>query len=166
MVRSFDQPVIADPPFDAAICVGNSLALAGRWSIACQAVRCMLDTLRPEGVLIIHVLNLWRLPDGPCQWQKCRRLSLPGWTGELLVTKGLHRSGERGFVDLILVDPDEARLLKSESVPLLGIERKSLKAAAQQAGADRIEFRGGYEGQLYEREQSTDLIMLARKAAR
>ena len=37
----------------------------------------MIEALRPGGVLLVQVLNLWRLPDGPCVWQKCLRTRLP-----------------------------------------------------------------------------------------
>ena len=58
------------------LCVGNSLALAPDPPAARTAVTCMLAAVRPGGALVLHVLNLWRMADGPCHWQKCVRTDL------------------------------------------------------------------------------------------
>jgi SAM-dependent methyltransferase len=160
-VRGFEQAITDRPPFDVAICVGNSLALAGEWERAEQAIGRMLAAVRPGGLAIVHVLNLWHLPDGPCRWQKCFRMA--GRDGPLLVVKGVHRSGGTGFVDLIVTMLDQPPKLATESVPLLGLEADALELAARRHGASRIKFYGGYDGQDYQRESSTDLIMVARR---
>ena len=38
-----------------------------------RAVQVMVAAVRKGGVVLLHMLNLWRLPDGPCHWQKCKR---------------------------------------------------------------------------------------------
>ena len=53
--RRFEQPVPA-APFDAAICVGNSLALAADEPTALQAIRQMLRAVRPGGAAVVHPL--------------------------------------------------------------------------------------------------------------
>lgn len=146
--------------FDVAVCVGNSLALAPNASVAEQAVRQMLVAVRPGGVVIIQVLNLWRLADGPCLWQKSVRAKLP--PGEVLILKGVHRCGKQGYVDLALLDPASGQLLHSESLPFLGLEAENLEHQARQAGAGHVEFFGGYQGQPYQRGKSVDLVMVAR----
>ena len=73
VVRGFDQPIAPESPFDAAVCVGNSLPLAPDMATVRQAIGEMLAAVRRGGLLVIHALNLWHLPDGPCVWQKCRR---------------------------------------------------------------------------------------------
>ena len=159
VVRSFDEPIDADEPFDAAICVGNSLALAADRAMVQRAMQRMLDALRPGGMIVVHLLNLWRLPDGPCLWQKCQRTSLP--QGEVLVVKGVHRCGGRGFVDLIVAGLSPDTGMHTESVPLLGLEADELERVARTAGAARCEFFGGYQGEAYARETSVDLILVA-----
>jgi len=161
-VRGFDQPVEAAEPFDAVLCVGNSLALAPDLATARQAVRQMLGAVRRGGIVVVHVLNLWRLADGPCLWQKCRRATLP--QGEVLILKGIHRSGPRGFVDLMIVEHSGGTLVHSESVPLLGLEQADLEQTARQAGAARTEFYGGYRDEPYDTHESIDLLMVAEKA--
>ncbi len=160
-VRGFDQPVEAAEPFDAVLCVGNSLALAPDLATAHRAIQQMLGAVRRGGIIVVHVLNLWRLVDGPCLWQKCRRATLP--QGELLILKGIHRSGSRGFVDLILTSFPSGTLVHSESVPFLGLEHAELGQMARDAGAAQVDFFGGYRDQPYDREESIDLVMMAAK---
>lgn len=49
---------------DTIICRGNSLAIAPDIPTIERAVREMLAAARGGGVVVLHVLNLWRLPDG------------------------------------------------------------------------------------------------------
>ncbi|MCL4205371.1 MAG: class I SAM-dependent methyltransferase [Pirellulaceae bacterium] len=160
-VRGFEETIDPRSPFDAAICVGNSLALAGTHETADRVIGRMLAAVRPGGLVVVHVLNLWHLRDGPCQWQKCRRM--PGPDRDLLVVKGVHRSGSAGYVDLIVATLDEPPRLKTESVPLLGLEADSLERAARRSGATQVDLFGGYDLRSYQRETSADLIMVAHR---
>ena len=160
-VRSFDQPIDADEPFDAAICAGNSLALAADRPMVERTIQRMLAAVRPGGILIVHVLNLWRLPDGPCVWQKCQRTHLP--QGEVLIVKGVHRCGERGYVELLVVEWPGAAALRHESVPFLGLELADLDWLARNAGARTVTCFGGYQDQPYDRDRSVDLVLVAEK---
>jgi len=159
VVRGFEEPIAAQPPFDAAVCVGNSLALAGTVEAAQRVIGRMLAAVRPGGLIVVQVLNLWSMPDGPCRWQKCFRMK--GRQGDLLVVKGAHRSGGSGFVNLIVAPLDQPAKMESESVCLVGLDAEVFERAARDNGATRIEFHGGYDGQAYQRESSTDLILVA-----
>jgi SAM-dependent methyltransferase len=161
VVRSFDQPVGQPGAFDLALCVGNSLALAGDLEIVRRAIREMLLAVRQGGSIVVHVLNLWRLPDGPCVWQKCRRASLA--ERDVLITKGVHRCGDWGYVDLVVTALDADPQMRCESVPFLGLEADQLEQMARQAGAAQVCFTGGYQEQPYDRLASTDLVMVAGK---
>ncbi|MCL4191402.1 MAG: methyltransferase domain-containing protein [Thermoguttaceae bacterium] len=160
LVRAFDQPAVEDEPFDVAICIGNSLSLAPDHRTVERALGEMIGAIRPGGLAVVHVLNLWQLPDGPCQWQKCQRTCLRG--GDVLIVKGVHRAGNRGYVDLVVADPG-GRMLHNESAPLLGLEAAELEAMVRRAGARAVEFFGGYRDQPYERPTSIDLVMVAEK---
>lgn len=185
-VRGFDQSVDAPGTWDAVVCVGNSLALAPDRETVGRAVRQMMLALRPGGVLLVQVLNLWRLADGPCLWQRSLRTQLcssrsgvrssvaaghdensDGLTaereeyGEVLILKGVHRSGGRGFVELAVIDPRDGALVAHESPEFLGLEENDLQAAAAQSGAAKVRFFGGYSGQPYDRATSIDLVMVA-----
>jgi SAM-dependent methyltransferase len=159
VVRGFDQASGADGAFDAAICAGNSLALAADRPMVQRTIERMLAAVRPGGIVLVHIVNLWRLPDGPCVWQKCQRADLA--EGETLIVKGVHRCGRQGFVDLIVAGLTPAVEMHTESVPLLGLEADELEQMACAAGASRCEFLGGYLGEAYDRESSRDLILIA-----
>lgn len=161
VVRSFDQPVEAAEPFDAVVCTGNSLALAGDLDAASRAVRCMADALRPGGMLVIQVLNLWRLADGPCRWQKCAATKRDG--GEALIVKGVHRCGSQGYLDIVVIAPGEPPAMQTESAPLLGIEPEFLVEAARAAGVRQTMLLGDYQERPYQRASSVDLILIGQK---
>lgn len=162
-VRGFDELIPAVVSWDAVVCVGNSLALAPDLVMARTAVARMMEALRPGGVLLVQVLNLWRLPDGPCIWQKCHRTQLP--QGDVLILKGVHRCDCRGYVELVVADPNGGPLLAHESPQFLGLESGELAAMARQAGAAEVEFFGGYVAQPFHRETSVDLVVVAKKAS-
>ena len=63
-----------------------------------QTLTAIAGALNVGGVAILHVLNFARLPDGPIVWQKGRRITADGV--EWFLTKGVHRAGERAFVDV------------------------------------------------------------------
>jgi glycine/sarcosine N-methyltransferase len=158
-VRGFDEPIAPAEPFDAAVCVGNSLPLASDMATVQRAIGQMLAAVRGGGVIVVHALNLWHLPDGPCVWQKCRPAILPD--GEVLIVKGVHRCGAHGYVELIVAGL--AGALHTESVPLLGLEAAELESMARAAGAGEVFFFGGYENQPYDCQASVDLLMVAEK---
>jgi SAM-dependent methyltransferase len=160
-VRGFAESIAPREPFDAVLCVGNSLALAGDRATVASAIREMLAAVRHGGAIVLQVLNLWRLADGPCVWQKCRRATLP--QGEVLIVKGVHRCDRRGYVELIVAPLPDGAAMHSQAVPFLGLEAAELEQMAMAAGAATVRFFGGYNEQPYERQTSTDLLMLAEK---
>jgi len=160
-LRSFEEPVASAEPLDAAVCVGNSLALAPAVATVERAVHELLAAVRPGGLVVLHVLNLWHLGDGPCVWQKSCRAALA--QGEVLILKGVHRCGGRGYVDLIVMDPASGTRVHAESVPFLGLEAAELEAAARRAGAAQVSLFGGYQQQPYDRQTSVDLIVVAQR---
>jgi SAM-dependent methyltransferase len=161
-VRGFDEPIPAAGSWDAVVCVGNSLALAGDAATVRTAIARMMEALRPGGVLLVQVLNLWRLPDGPCVWQKCHRTRLP--QGDVLILKGVHRCGGHGYVELAVADPGGGPLLAHESPRFLGLESGDLEAMALQAGASEVQLFGGYAKQPYDQNASVDLVMVGRRS--
>lgn len=163
VVRGFDERSQPEVPFDAAICVGNSLALAPDEKTAAEAWRQLLGSVRPGGLAIVQVLNWGRLPDGPCVWQKCKRVATV--QGEMLVVKGVHHCGMRGYLDLIVLDPTTEALRHCESMPLLVYEPADLQRMAEEAGAAQTWLLGGYQDQPYHRGDSVDLILVAERSA-
>ena len=160
VVRGFNEPIPETGLWDAVVCVGNSLALAPDLATVRTVIARMMEALRPGGVLLVQVLNLWRMPDGPCVWQKCLRTQLP--QGDVLILKGVHRCGEHGYVELVVADPNGGPLLAHESPQFLGLESCDLEAVARQAGAAHVQFFGGYAKQPFDRDTSVDLVMVVR----
>ena len=164
-VRGFDQPPGPPGSFDAVVCVGNSLALAPDRAAVSHALRGLLDATRPGGVVVVHVLNLWKLPPGPCVWQKIMTRTLA--QGPALILKGVHRCNEEGFVELVVasVDADSAQSVRTHSAKFLGLRAADLGEVARERGASDIAFVGGHQGQPYDPDSSPDLIMVVRKGA-
>ncbi|MGD1276239.1 MAG: methyltransferase domain-containing protein [Tepidisphaeraceae bacterium] len=160
-LRGFDQPIGPPGSIDAAVCIGNSLALAPDAATAHQALRQMLTAVRPGGVAVVQVVNLWSIPDGPCLWQKTTRKTLP--QGESLILKGVHRCSGRGFVELAVIRLADTSL-RCQGVPFLGLEQGDLESAARDCGAAEVNFFGGYQGEAYEEHRSGDLIIVAQKS--
>jgi SAM-dependent methyltransferase len=161
-VRGFDEPMAASQPFDAAVCVGNSLPLAPDLPTIQRAVQQMLAALRPGGLLVIHTLNLWRLPDGPCTWQKRQFTTVPG-LGEWLIAKGVHRCGDRGYVDWVLAALAGDRPIQTDCIPFWGLEAEQLDSMVRDAGGGAVHILGGYQHQPYHRRESVDLLLTAKK---
>jgi SAM-dependent methyltransferase len=159
--RAFDEPAPTTLPFDIVICTGNSLSLAVDPAAAERTVQHMLTAVRDGGAVVIHVLNLWALTDGPCLWQKFKRTCIG--EEEILVIKGIHRSSNCGYVDLLGVPLSAASAPHTESIRFLGLEADQLEAWARRAGAADVRLYGSYQFQPYQREQSVDLIMVASK---
>jgi SAM-dependent methyltransferase len=163
LVRGFDQPA-GEGRFDVALCIGNSLALAPDLPAVHTIIRRMLEALRPGGLAIIQVLNLWQLPDGQCRWQKCRRADLqPGQ--DHLIIKGVHRGGDRGYVDLLVTRVDTSPPeLQADCIPFLGLHPADLEGPARAASAAATEVYGTYHRDGYDPARSPDLILIAQKA--
>ena len=159
-VRPFEQTEASDPRPDAILCVGNSLALAPDEHVAQVALQKMLAAVRPGGLVVLHVLNLQSLPDGPCVWQKCIAMSRSG--RQVLVTKGVQRSGQRGYVNLIISTIDPPGLVASESVPLLYLTEEQFSRWARDRRASRLHCFGNYQRASFDASNSTDLIVVLR----
>lgn len=156
-VQGFDQPAGEAGSYDAAVCLGNSLALAADIASAQVALRNMLTLVRPGGVVVVQVLNLWKLPDGPSVWQKVLRHQIAGQ--EATIVKGVHRNGSIGWVEVIVI-PQTGGPHHAQSIPFLGLTRDALEAVAAEAGATS-RFYGNVKLDPYDPATSTDLIMIA-----
>jgi SAM-dependent methyltransferase len=161
VVRGFDAPIAPADPFDAALCVGNSLPLAPDTATAERAIAQMLAAVRGGGLLVVQALNLWRLSEGPCIWQKCRPATLKD--REVLIIKGVHRCAGCGYVELLVAEAAAGDLLQTDSVRFFGLEAAALESMARAAGASEVRFFGGYHDEPYERQESADLLMVAEK---
>jgi hypothetical protein len=161
VTRAFDEVVLPTASFDAVICTGNSLALVKDAAAAAAALRQLCLATCPGGILVIHLLNFKRLPDGPILWQKSKLLTLS--RTKVFALKGVHRSGEQGFVDLVVTDAGSGAMLHNESVPFIGMDQAMLEEFLRTAGAEDIRSYGDYQGEAYDSAKSVDLILTAKR---
>ncbi len=160
-VRSFEDALPHGSAFDAALCIGNSLSLCPDLQRVRRAVGTMMSAVRTGGIVIIQVLNLYRLPNGPCVWQKHLRTRIN--QQDVLIVKGVHRTADRGFVELIVSPIDDPRHTRSESVALLGLNADQMQDTLCAAGAKTIHIFGDYQQQPFEFAASSDMILVAQK---
>lgn len=163
VVRAFDQPVTPPGAFDVVLCIGNSLALAADEPTIARAAHAMLRALRPGGLCIIGVLNLWSMPEGRTTWQKCKRVEYGNADHVLL--KAVHRSGNRGHIDFVDLDLSRADVApRYDSAEFIGISAEWLTQTARSAGAVAIECYGSFRFDPYDPEQSGDLLFTCRRS--
>jgi hypothetical protein len=73
----------------------------------------------------------------------------------------VHRSGNRGFVDLVVVPTAGEGPPHTESAPILGIDAEQLRRMAQDAGATTVSLYGDYQRSPFDKGESSDIIMVA-----
>lgn len=168
LVRSFGDLSDIGEQFDAVICVGNSLVLAANGKQACRdALASMAAVVRPGGLLIVHVLNIWRVAPGEMVVQKLMPLTPD--SGEALLLKLFHRVGSQGYVDTVIASRPEARAAwRSEhhTARPIGLRAAWLRRTLAELGFARIDLWGDYQFTRYRADRSVDLIVTAVKAGR
>lgn len=163
-VRSFTEPAAPAGSFDAAVCVGNSLALADDRKTVEQALAALIASIRPGGLCVVQVLNLWRLAEGPTTWQKSVRVR--DAYGDRILLKGIHRVGPRAHLDFaeLTLAPDGRMTSRFDTSSFAGLEAADLAAIATRSGVAELSLFGNYEESPYQREASPDLVLVARAA--
>jgi SAM-dependent methyltransferase len=162
VVRSFETPPDPRASFDLAVCIGNSLALVENPGAVERAVAALTQAVRPGGLVIVQVLNLWKLPDGAPVWQKV--VSVPAAGQPALLIKGVQRSAARGWVHVLSVHAESAApRITGECAALLGLRFRELEQAVLRAGGLLPQAYGGYDRSPYDEAQSEDLILTWRR---
>jgi len=163
--RSFLEPPQRPGTFDAVVCIGNSIALADDLAAVRRAVQNMVATVRVGGTGVIQILNLGAIPEGPIHWQKVRRRDDGDCPGALL--KGVHRVGDRGFVDLVeLMLPETGVEWKARTMTFLGLQRAEIEAMLHAGGATTLAVHGGYGLLSFDENHSPDLIVVWKRGPR
>jgi glycine/sarcosine N-methyltransferase len=163
VVRSFVEPASAAGAFDAVVCVGSSISLAPDVETVNRVIAAMLSVVRPGGVCVIQALNLWRVPEGPTMWQKCRHFRRDD--GERIVIKGLHRFGDRGFIELIELSVAGGGVSsRFHRATMLGLRDADLRVAVESAGGRDVRICGTFQNDPYEPQKSPDLVLVCSRA--
>jgi SAM-dependent methyltransferase len=160
--RSYVDPCSSPGSFDAVVCLGNSLLLAGSLSAAQGAIGEMIRAVRPGGIGVVQVLNLAAIECGPVRWQKVMRIEVEG--RPRLFIKCLHRSETQAFVDFLEVDvSSEPVQWQSRSEPLLLLSLEWLTKTIQQAGSEVESVHGSLGESVFDPAGSNDMVVVWRR---
>jgi glycine/sarcosine N-methyltransferase len=162
--RSFENLQDFGEPFDAVICVGNSLALAGDKQTCRNALESMMQALRPGGVMIIHVLNFWSLRSGSILVQKF--LPLQQARHQALLLKLFHRVASHGHVETFVLSRSDAAgswTMQHHNSELVGLSAAWFRHHLSSLGFPQIELWGDYHFAPYHARKSPDLIVTGLK---
>jgi len=166
LARSFHDLSGIGEPFDAVMCVGNSLALAADGTQDCrEALASMAAVVRPGGLLMVHVLNIWRVAPGELVVQKL--MALTPDSGEALLLKLFHRVGSQGYVDTVVASRPDAGAAwcgEHKTARPVGLRGAWLRRTLTELGFGRIDLWGDYQFTRYRANRSVDLIVTAVKA--
>ncbi|MEK6643518.1 MAG: class I SAM-dependent methyltransferase [Planctomycetota bacterium] len=160
--RSYVEPTASTATFDAVVCLGNSLLLAGSLAAAQVAISEMVHAVRMGGIGVIQVLNLAAIECGPVRWQKVVRIEVDG--RPRLFIKCLHRSETQAFVDFLEVDDSvEPVQWHSRSEPLLHLSFEWLTKTIQQAGGAVETVHGSLGESAFDPARSNDMVVVWRR---
>ncbi|KPK48636.1 MAG: hypothetical protein AMK72_06465 [Planctomycetes bacterium SM23_25] len=150
------------PAFDAVICTGNSLPLAGSADGMRQAIASMGDVLRADGLLVLHTLNFARIPQGVTVIEDPRARHVDD--REILFVKIFRKTRRLCDITILVLEKQAGEWSKLETAARAwAVGHEELQAMVTQAGFDRIRFYGGYEPKPFDADTSRDLILVARK---
>jgi len=150
-------------PFDTAVCVGNSLAAAGKRSVVAAGIQQMHEVIRPGGALVIQVLNFDRFPPGENAYGEPIHREHIGQN--YIFLKTFRRAGTTCDIDVIVLT-NGATDTWTRSVfrdRLLVLDSAALVGMVEQAGFGKIKLYGGYDMTAFNPKASRDLIVVARR---
>lgn len=161
--RSFCAPPVSHERFDAVVCLGNSLALAGGVAGAASAVSAMISLCRPRGIIVVSLLNQDAIEDNAVLWQNVKRCRIEG--RELLIVKALQRLGERTAVDVLEIDLErEPVAWRSRRWMMSKLDRSDLERIFQSVGGEVDGVFGSCASDDFIPATSSDLIVVGRNA--
>lgn len=135
-------------PFDAVMCLGNSLVHLLTGAELNDALMNFRSVLRPGGVLVVQLLNYERILSG--KQELLGRREAGGTTFE-------RRYAYHGDTVTFTISRDG----KAESVTLRPLTRPALESALDGAGFRDLRSFGSLAMGTYDPEASTDLVMTA-----
>jgi SAM-dependent methyltransferase len=149
-------------PFDAVICTGNSLPLAGSPDGIRQAVKSIYDVLVPGGVAVLHTLNYATVAEGANVYEGPRVRQVED--REILFLKVFRKTRRLCDIDIVVLEKQAGEWKKTEMhVRAWAVEQAELEGMLTAAGFGRLQAYGGYEPKPFNPAASRDLILVARK---
>lgn len=164
LCRSFYEAPQQHAGFDAVLCLGNSLALAGDRPSVERAVSTMISMARAGGIGVIHVLNRSRPGDRKLIWQKVRRVQVAG--RDALLIKAMIDIGDRDAVTLLEVELDQdPPRWHEKTATLLRLGVDELRDVIGRTGGRVVGVFGDYTGENFSAATSVDLILVWQRGA-
>jgi glycine/sarcosine N-methyltransferase len=150
--------------YDALLCLGNSLPHVTNFENLVVTLSDFAACLRPNGALLIQNRNFDAILDKHERWMEPQS----------------YREGDREWIFLRFYDFEPGGLItfnvitlyrsgqsewtqKRISSPLYPLNRDELADALKEAGFNPAIFYGGMDGKPFDRESSSNLVVLARK---
>lgn len=152
-------------PADALICTGNALPhVAGREGLRTALADFSL-VLRPQGVLLLHLLNHARLLDGkPRVIPPVVRETLEG-TRVFLRVMDYPEDSESLDFDFVTLTRDRAGVwdLTSRRSPHTALPFDLLRSELEAAGFEGVQAFGSHDGRTFEPQSDESVIVVARR---
>lgn len=156
-----DMREVRGGPWDLALCLGNSLSLAGGIEGVAQTFRSVRNALSDGGRLLIQVLNYWH-PDA--QQARHTVITKPLEGVEITAVKSLVPARGRVLLSLNFFVHENGRFdTCSDTAVLYPVTLPDLERCAGESGLTMVETWGGYGQIPFDPASSADLIVLLRK---
>jgi SAM-dependent methyltransferase len=157
-----ELPTLFPDPFQAVVCTGNSLPLAGSPDDLRAAIKSMYDVLAPGGVIILHMLNYAIIPEGGNVYDGPRVRQVED--REILFLKVFRKVRHHCDLDIVVLEKQAGEWKRLEThAKAWALEQPELEAMVSGAGFVRLQFYGGYEPKPFDPAASRDMILVARK---
>ncbi|MCX5677072.1 MAG: class I SAM-dependent methyltransferase [Planctomycetota bacterium] len=157
-----ELPAKFPEPFQAVVCTGNSLPLAGSPDGLRQAIKSMYDVLAPGGVIVLHLLNYAMVPEGRNVYEGPRVRQVED--REILFLKVFRKVRRQCDLDIVVLEKQAGEWKRVEThARAWALEQPELEAMVSGAGFVRLQFYGGYEPKPFDPAASRDMILVARK---
>ena len=157
-----ELPAKFPDPFNAVVCTGNSLPLAGSPEGLRAAIKSMYDVLAPGGVIVLHTLNYATIPEGANVYEGPRVRQVED--REILFLKVFRKVRRQCDLDIVVLEKQAGEWKRLQThARAWAVEQPELEPMVSAAGFVRRQFYGGYEPKPFDPAASHDLILVARK---
>ena len=157
-----ELPALFHDPFQAVVCTGNSLPLAGSPEDLRQAIKSMYNVLAPGGVIVLHMLNYATVPEGGNVYDGPRVRQVED--REILFLKIFRKVRHHCDLDIVVLEKQAGEWKRLQThARAWALEQPELEAMVSGAGFVRLQVYGGYEPKPFDPAASRDLILVARK---
>jgi SAM-dependent methyltransferase len=152
-------------PVDALTCTGNALPHAAGLAGLREALADFHAVLRPDGALVLHLLNHARLLGGKPRVIPPIIREVPEGTRVFLRVIDYPVGGEFLDFDFVTLTRDASGTwdVASRRSPHLALPLDLLSAELAAAGFGRVEAFGAHDGHAFEAEKDESVIVVARR---